>query len=91
MFNGKYKKFKNMKNDVNYNEKNTMENYQSIYPSTRTTGSGCGGGAQRVIDCGSISWAGGKSGVYVKLKADEKTIIKKLRQQGLDSRLVLEI
>ena len=75
----------------NFNKKvNTMKNYQSVYPSVRGTVRGCGGGAQRVIDCGSISWANGRSGVYVKLKAKKNEVISKLRHHDLAAEIVWE-
>lgn len=77
-----------VKGPLKYNDRNTMSNYQSVYPSTRSTRSGCGGGSQRVINCGNISWAGGKSGIYVKLSGKGNEVISKLKNQGLAARIV---
>lgn len=59
--------------------------YTSVYPSIHGTGSGCGGGQQRVISCGENgpSWADGKAGVYIKCRFNPSLFVETIETVGL--------
>ena len=57
----------------------------SVYPSSSTSSSGCGGGQVKVISCGNAgpSWTGGKATVYIRVTGDPATILSTLQTNGL--------
>jgi hypothetical protein len=65
----------------------------SVYPSTSTSGSGCGSGQTNVINCGDNgpSWSGGKAGVYVMINGDPTTIPKLLGNAGITGTIVITL
>lgn len=65
----------------------------SVYPSTSTTGSGCGSGEVKVVNCGDNgpSWSGGKAGVYVLMNENPDTIPSKLAKGGLSGNIVATV
>lgn len=64
---------------------------KSVYPSVKGTNSGCGGGREAVIDCGSIPWAKGKSILYLTVNADEETFIRDMDNLGYIAKLMIEL
>lgn len=57
----------------------------SVYPSTKTTGGGCGSGEVKVVNCGDNgpSWSGGKAGVYVYMDYNPDDIANALSKVGV--------